>query len=82
MEDLVSGLGISRRALYDTYTDKHSLFIKALENYQRIGSAQLQETANQPGPVKETIKNLIELATEGLLDNKQNKGCFIAERGC
>ena len=37
MEDLVSGLGISRSSLYDTYTDKHTLFIKALENYQQIG---------------------------------------------
>jgi TetR/AcrR family transcriptional regulator, transcriptional repressor for nem operon len=27
MEDLVNALGISRSSLYDTYTDKHSLFI-------------------------------------------------------
>ena len=77
MEDLVSGLGISRSSLYDTYTDKHSLFIKALENYQQMGYATLQETANNPGPAKETIRKLIELSTEGLLAGKQQKGCFM-----
>jgi TetR/AcrR family transcriptional regulator, transcriptional repressor for nem operon len=81
MEDLVSGLGISRSSLYDTYTDKHSLFIKALENYQRIGSARMHEIADHPGPVKEIIKKLIELATNSTLDNKQQKGCFLVNAG-
>ena len=81
MEDLVSGLGISRSSLYDTYTDKHSLFIKALENYQQIGSSKLRETASEPGPAKETIRKLIEMATEGLLAGRQNKGCFMLNAG-
>jgi TetR/AcrR family transcriptional repressor of nem operon len=81
IEDLVSGLGISRSSLYDTYTDKHTLFIKALENYQRIGFSKMQSTANDPGTAKETVKKLIELATEGLLQGKQKKGCFIVNAG-
>jgi TetR/AcrR family transcriptional repressor of nem operon len=81
MEDLVSGLGISRSSLYDTYTDKHSLFIKALENYQQMGYTKLQETASHPGPAKETIRKLIEMATEGLLAGKQQKGCFMLNAG-
>ena len=81
MEDLVGGLGISRSSLYDTYTDKHSLFIKALENYQQIGYAKMQETASHPGPAKETVRKLIEMATEGLLAGKQQKGCFMVNAG-
>jgi TetR/AcrR family transcriptional regulator, transcriptional repressor for nem operon len=81
MEDLVVGLGISRSSLYDTYTDKHTLFIKALENYQHLGFARMLQTASDPGPAKETVKRLIELATEGLLEGKQRKGCFIVNAG-
>ena len=81
MEDLVSGLGISRSSLYDTYTDKHSLFIKALEYYQHNGFEKMQATANAPGPAKETVRRLIELATVGLLEGKQRKGCFIVNAG-
>lgn len=77
MEDLVSGLGISRSSLYDTYTDKHSLFIKALENYQQIAYGKIQEIANHPGTAKETLKRLIEYATSELLSGKQRKGCFM-----
>jgi len=32
MQDLVDGLGISRSSMYDTFGDKHTLFIRALEN--------------------------------------------------
>jgi TetR/AcrR family transcriptional regulator, transcriptional repressor for nem operon len=77
MEDLVSGLGISRSSLYGTYTDKHTLFLKALENYQEISAARIMEVLNQPGSAKETIAKLIGIATDGLRDGKQKKGCFI-----
>src|SRR6267378_1891032 len=63
MEDLVSGLGISRSSLYATYTDKHTLFIKALENYQHVGHLKIQEIIKSPGPAKETVRKLIELIT-------------------
>ena len=77
----MNGLGISRSSLYDSYTDKHTLFIKALENYQQIGFAKIQEITNHPGPAKETVKKLIEYATNPLFDNRHRKGCFYDERG-
>jgi TetR/AcrR family transcriptional regulator, transcriptional repressor for nem operon len=77
----VSDLGISRSSLYDTYTDKHSLFIKALENYQQMGYLKLQEIAGQPGSAKQVIRNLLGMATEGLLAGNQQKGCFMLNAG-
>jgi len=77
MQDLVDGLGISRSSLYDTYTDKHTLFVKALESYQNSGACKTQEIMNHPGPAKETIRKLLELTTNALLDDKQQKGCFM-----
>ena len=81
MEDLVSVLGISRSSLYGTYTDKHSLFIKALENYLQIGFARIQEIINHPGPAKEKVKSLMELATNGVMGGKQRKGCLMVNAG-
>jgi TetR/AcrR family transcriptional repressor of nem operon len=77
MQDLVDGLGISRSSLYDTYTDKHTLFVKALESYQNSGAAKIQEIINHSGSAKETIQKLLELATNDLMDDKQQKGCFM-----
>jgi len=77
IQDLVDGLGISRSSLYDTYTDKHTLYIKALESYQNSGACKIQEIINNPGPAKETIKQLLKLAIGELLIDQQHKGCFM-----
>lgn len=77
MEDLVGGLGISRSSLYDTYTDKHTLFVKALEHYQQTGLMKVREIMKSPGSVKETVKKLIEHVTIGLSDGKKKLGCFM-----
>lgn len=47
MNDLVEHMGIHRRSLYDTFTDKHTLFLKAIDRfgekmYQRL-NAGVQE---------------------------------------
>jgi len=77
MPDLVDTLGISRSSLYDTYTDKHTLFVKALESYQNSGAARIQEIIDQPEPAKVIIKKLLEIATTELLGDKLQKGCFM-----
>ena len=77
MQDLVDGLGISRSSLYDTYTDKHTLFIKALESYQNSGADKIQEISENSGSAKATIKKLLEFVTDELLNDKQQKGCFM-----
>jgi TetR/AcrR family transcriptional repressor of nem operon len=77
MQDLVDGLGISRSSLYDTYGDKHSLFIKALESYQNKGSDKVSAIINSAGEAKEIIKKLLELITGELLTDQKHKGCFM-----
>ena len=77
MQDLVDGLGISRSSLYDTYGDKHTLYIKALESYQQKGAANICSIANSGGPAKETIKKLLELIAGELQCDKLQKGCFM-----
>lgn len=77
MQDLVDALGISRSSLYDTYTDKHTLFVKALESYQNTGAAKIQEIIDQTALAKETVKKMLELATNDLVRDEQQKGCFM-----
>ena len=77
MQDLVDALGISRSSLYDTYTDKHTLFIKALEAYQITGAAKIQEIIDQGNSAKETVRKLLELVTSEVVGDTQQKGCFM-----
>lgn len=77
MQDLVDGLGISRSSLYDTYGDKHTLFMKALESYQSVNSEKFACVINSGKPAKETVKSLLEFVIGGLLNDKSQKGCFM-----
>jgi TetR/AcrR family transcriptional repressor of nem operon len=77
MQDLVDGLGISRSSLYDTYGDKHTLYIKALESYQSDSSGKVCSIVSSSKPAKETIKKLLEFTADGLLNDREHKGCFI-----
>ena len=76
MQDLVDGLGISRSSLYDTYGDKHTLFIKALETYQGSSSGKMCNIVSNTTSAKEAIKRLLEFTTVELLSDKEHKGCF------
>lgn len=81
MQDLVDTLGISRSSLYDTYTDKHTLFLKALESYQLAGKAKIKEIVEQSISAKKTVVKLMELATTDLIGGKQQRGCFMVNAG-
>ncbi len=77
MQDLVDSLGISRSSLYDTYGDKHTLFIKALERYQREVSSVFCNIINSDLPAKEIVKELLEMIVGELVSDKAHKGCFL-----
>lgn len=77
MQDLVDGLGISRSSLYDTYGDKHTLYIKALESYQNNASGKMCGMISNDAPARENIKNLLEFIIDGLLSDQEQKGCFM-----
>jgi TetR/AcrR family transcriptional repressor of nem operon len=77
MQDLVDSLGISRSSLYDTYGDKHTLYLKALEFYQNTSGSAMYDIATNAISSREAIKQLLELVVNNLLSDKQHKGCFM-----
>jgi TetR/AcrR family transcriptional repressor of nem operon len=78
MQELVDGLGISRSSLYDTYTDKYSLFIKSLKRYQQKSASQMIAMINNAASPKAAIRQLFELTINEAVADKKQKGCFMA----
>jgi len=76
MEDLVDFLDISRSSLYRAFTDKHTLFKKALYSYQQFSFAQVREVIDDTVTAKKNIRNLMEFIAGQMLRDKQQKGCF------
>ena len=76
MAELVNGLGISRSSMYDTYGNKHSLFIKALISYQTKALGRMNTILHQCTTSKEAIKQMLELTKVDLMGDLNQKGCF------
>ena len=77
MQDVLDTLGLSRSSLYRTFTDKHTLFLKALANYQQFSSSEIKNVIDEDDTAKETIKKLLNFIAEVVLHDEQHKGCFM-----
>ncbi|GEC77951.1 TetR/AcrR family transcriptional regulator [Flavobacterium aquatile] len=76
-QDLVTYLGLSRSSLYDTFGDKHSLFIKALKRYQKKSFDDVSKVLQNSNNIKETIKEIFAQAIIESFEDKITKGCFM-----
>jgi TetR/AcrR family transcriptional regulator, transcriptional repressor for nem operon len=77
MQDLVDGLGISRSSIYDTFGDKHQLYLKALCTYRQHAIAVRDRILNASVPAKAAIRQLMNLTIDQMIRDKQHKGCFL-----
>ncbi|MFF3023827.1 TetR/AcrR family transcriptional regulator [Gottfriedia sp. NPDC057948] len=74
LQDLVSHMGIHRRSLYDTFGDKHTLFIKALELYDNNMKKKMNLQVKQSLSVKDAIRSILESIIDQ--ENEKSIGCL------
>jgi len=79
MEDLVNSMGVHRKSIYDTFGNKHELFIKALEYYTTIIGQQLLLHIEAEKTALGKIKALFNFSR--MSNEKQAKGCFVVNTG-
>src|SRR5258707_10646914 len=77
VQDLVKHMGINRQSIYDTFGDKHALFLQALDHYREIESRRVFELLERPGPVKKNFRQLFERVVEKAISEEGKRGCFV-----
>ena len=78
IEDLVQYTGIGRGSLYDTFDDKHSLYLAALDRYITSASAQTAALlVEQKGTLQEVLEQLFQATIDALLSDPARRGCFL-----
>lgn len=75
-QDLVDALGIGKGSLYNTFGSKHALFERALRRYRDSQAAALVEMIEEPGPVKERVREALWLLVEMDLADPDRRGCM------
>jgi len=77
IRDLVEHTGINRQSIYDTFGDKHSLFLQALDRYRAIQSRKVFAVLERPGSMKNNLRGLFREAAARALTAEWRRGCFV-----
>ncbi len=77
IQDLVEHMGVNRQSLYDTFGDKHALFLQALDRYHEVESRKLFDLLERPGSVKKALRQLFTVVIEGSLCEGGRRGCLM-----
>ncbi len=73
MDDLVQTTGLSRSSIYDTFGDKHGLFLKTLELYRCSQLSGLEEQCAKTDSPKKKIRLIFDYSVKDMLSDKDGK---------
>lgn len=77
VQDLTERMGIQKASLYNTFGDKHALFVRALAAYSSETLEWYREQLERAGPVRATLVTLFHELTDGCEDEEDDcRGCL------
>ena len=77
MDDLVQATGLSRSSIYDTFGDKHGLFLKSLNQYRCSQQGDLEKQCAKTDSPKKKIRSIFDYTIKDILSDKDRKGCLL-----
>lgn len=75
--DLVSATGINRGSLYAAFTDKHTLFVRALERYDLEHRRRFLEDIAAHHAPREAIVETFRRVVDAALGGRNRNGCLL-----
>jgi len=75
MSDLVEHMGIHRKSLYDTFGDKHSLYLKVIDRYGEFSTAKFKSETLRAKTSYQAIQYIFDYIIEGTED--KHYGCLF-----
>lgn len=75
-QDLVDATGLGRSSLYNAFAGKHQLYEQALRRYLEHNTEADVALLDQPGPVKERVRELLLGVIDADLGDPQRRGCL------
>jgi len=77
MDDLVQATGLSRSSIYDTFGDKHGLFLKSLDLYKAAQFHDLKQLEAKTDSPKKKIRIIFDYTLKDILTDEDRKGCML-----
>ena len=76
-QDLVDALGLSRSSLYDTFGDKHGLFLRALAQYDQQSARALTDLLAQAPDFPAALRQLFDQIIQRSVTSGPQGGCMM-----
>jgi len=77
IEDIVQCTGLGRGSLYDTFGDKHALYLAALKRYLTKYEEEVAVRLPQSGSLSEILESFFQVCIDVLLNDPARRGCFL-----
>lgn len=77
VRDLAAEMGIAGPSLYNAFSDKRSLFRKALERYMQQHARAYMAAMESTYAPKEAIRAFLTRIVENSLDDPERRGCLL-----
>lgn len=76
LDDLMAGMNVGRQSLYDTFGDKRSLYLSALDEYRKTTQAAMKRLFESGHPVRECFGAILfGICSESRADHE--RGCLL-----
>lgn len=76
-QDILDETGLSRSSLYDTYGDKHTLFIKTLERYRECETVAVIDHLDNAEDVPHAIRQVFQNIWHANNTSEGRRGCYM-----
>jgi TetR/AcrR family transcriptional repressor of nem operon len=77
MSELVEHLGLARQSVYDTFGDKHAIYMAALRRYCEQQMAWILPLFRSDRPARAILREYLEHTIERVLRSDKMRGCML-----
>lgn len=77
LQDLVDHVGVNRQSLYDTFGDKHDLFLATLDRYFDVSVREHFKILDEPGSALGAIRRFFQSLVKLGGTDAAKKGCMV-----
>jgi TetR/AcrR family transcriptional repressor of nem operon len=81
MDDLVKATGLSRSSIYNTFGDKHGLFIRTLQIYCSDQKNTLNQILCKTTSSKKKLSIFFHSVVNDIMEDKKRQGCLLLNAG-
>lgn len=77
IDDVLTATGLSRSSLYDSFQDKHNLYLQSLEYYKNSNDQKMEAINEKPMDGFQKLESLFKGVVNHLISNPDDNGCLM-----